>query len=137
MMASRVIAMHGKKMNNFKIGYHAESTIKHLLLNVISMDFNSPSLRTQICWNSFNTQLFISHHGKFKRSVHSSAWSAIQELFFFITELLQQICKHGQISRLEPDQVESLRSTPLKCHRCNAKPSNMQALKQHLRVHSN
>lgn len=56
---------------------------------------------------------------------------------FFITELLLRIRMHGKISRLELDLVEKFRTTPLKCHRCDAKPSNIRALKLHLRVHSN
>lgn len=139
-MALKVIAMQRKKLNDFLIGYHAESSINHLVLNVISIDFNSSALRTQTHWNSFNTELFIPHHGKFVINSHlqwSNNWSSKTLELSFISELLQRIRMDGKISKLDPIMAQTLHDTPLKCHRCSAKPCNMHALKLHLRVHSN
>lgn len=69
-VALKVIAMQGKQPKDFLIGYHAETSIKHLLLNVISIDFNASGLRTQSQWNSFNTQLFIPHDGERTMNFH-------------------------------------------------------------------
>lgn len=63
-MALKVIEMEGQKLDDFKIGYHAEPSMQQLHLHVISMDFNSPSLKTKKHWNSFNTEFFVPHHGK-------------------------------------------------------------------------
>lgn len=63
-MALDIIKMSKLKPYQFKIGYHAEPSMQQLHMHVISIDFNSPTLRTQRHWNSFNTKLFIPHDGK-------------------------------------------------------------------------
>lgn len=139
-VALKVIAMQGKKPMDFSIGYHAETSIKHLILNVISNDFNASDLRTQSQWNSFNTQLFIPHDGELRVNFLPLKRQKIDSHFsnrYFIVELLHRIQKHGNVSKLDPILVQTLYDTPLKCHRCGAKPCNMHALKLHLRVHSN
>lgn len=62
-MALHLIEENGRKPDEFLIGYHAEPSMLHLHLHVISTDFHSPTLKTPRHWNSFNTKLFIPHQG--------------------------------------------------------------------------
>lgn len=68
-MALNVIRFKGCQRDDFKIGYHAEPSMQHLHMHVISTDFNSPTLRTQRHWNSFHTKLFIPHQGKSEHGI--------------------------------------------------------------------
>lgn len=63
-LALKVIELNGQRLDDFKIGYHAEPSMQQLHLHVISTDFNSTSLKTKKHWNSFNTDFFVSHQGK-------------------------------------------------------------------------
>lgn len=60
LLAQNVIEISGRARDDFKIGYHASPSMQRLHLHVVSNDFESPSLKTKIHWNSFNTELFLS-----------------------------------------------------------------------------
>lgn len=59
-LAQNVIQVHGRTIDEFKIGYHAKPSMQRLHLHVISRDFHSPCLKTKKHWNSFNTPFLLS-----------------------------------------------------------------------------
>ena len=61
LLATNVIEIHGGHAANFKIGYHASPSMHRLHLHVISTDYDSPSLKTKVHWNSFTTPFFLLH----------------------------------------------------------------------------
>lgn len=61
--ALNVIDMNERQRHEFRIGFHAEPSMLHLHMHVISTDFHSPTLKTQRHYNSFNTALFIPYEG--------------------------------------------------------------------------
>lgn len=63
LMAHNVIEIKGQNSESFKIGYHAEPSMKQVHLHVISTDFDSPYLKNKKHWNSFNTEFFVPHQG--------------------------------------------------------------------------
>lgn len=62
-LALDLIQIKGHKPDDFKIGFHAQPSMRHLHMHVISTDFDSPTLKTHRHWNSFHTELFIPHQG--------------------------------------------------------------------------
>lgn len=83
-MALDIIKLNGRKKEEFKIGYHAEPSLLQLHLHVISMDFHSPTLKTERHWNSFNTKLFIPHRGKTMPYSHKYFEFKTKSLLFFL-----------------------------------------------------
>lgn len=63
LLATNAIEVTGLDENLFQIGYHSSPSMQRLHLHVISKDFNSPSLKTKIHWNSYNTKFFWNVHG--------------------------------------------------------------------------
>ncbi|XP_055304751.1 aprataxin-like protein [Sitodiplosis mosellana] len=112
LLAQNVIEIKGKQLDEFKIGYHAEPSMQQVHLHVISTDFNSPALKTKKHWNSFTTEFFVPHE-----------------------DLVKQIEVNGKVSKLNADVAKDLLSTPLKCHRCDAKPKTIPDLKAHILQH--
>jgi aprataxin len=45
-------------LKGFKVGFHAVPSMKQLHMHVISLDFDSPKLKTRKHWQSFNTAFF-------------------------------------------------------------------------------
>ena len=43
----------------FRFGYHAVPSMKRLHLHIVSQDFDSPRMKTQHHWNTFNTEYFM------------------------------------------------------------------------------
>lgn len=139
-MALDIIKLNGRKKEEFKIGYHAEPSLLQLHLHVISMDFHSPTLKTERHWNSFNTKLFIPHQGKTMPYSHKYFEFKTKSLLFFCCykfpiELMRRIFVEGMVLMMDPRLVFTLRQTPLKCHRCHAKLDTIQDLKSHLMIH--
>lgn len=64
LMALDVIRINGHQQKDFQIGFHAQPSMRHLHMHVISTDFDSPTLKTKRHWNSFHTELFIPYQGK-------------------------------------------------------------------------
>lgn len=64
LLAHNVIEISGRKLDEFKIGYHAAPSMHRLHLHVISRDFQSVCMKTKKHWNSFNTPFFLSSKGK-------------------------------------------------------------------------
>ncbi|KAH8399462.1 hypothetical protein KR215_011109 [Drosophila sulfurigaster] len=113
LLAHNVIEIRGEKIDNFKIGFHAEPSMQRLHLHVISKDFVSSCLKTKKHWNSFNTQLFLPYDS-----------------------LYTQLNIEGSIKRLSKDTKEALLSTPLKCNQCSFVAKNIPSFKEHLQNHS-
>lgn len=67
-LALDLIQIKDHKPDDFEIGFHAQPSMRHLHMHVISTDFDSPTLKTQRHWNSFHTELFIPHQGKVARN---------------------------------------------------------------------
>lgn len=59
LLAKNTIEVLGEKEDRFKVGYHAQPSMRHLHLHVVSRDFSSEFLKTKKHWNSFNTEFFV------------------------------------------------------------------------------
>lgn len=131
-LALDLIQIKGHKPDDFEIGFHAQPSMRHLHMHVISTDFDSPTLKTQRHWNSFHTELFIPHQGKVARN---PMWfdAILFCILFENLELIARIKEEGEIMPLDQHIVDELRRTPLKCHRCNVKQCTLSALKWHLK----
>lgn len=132
--ALNVIRIKGCQRDDFKIGYHAEPSMQHLHMHVISTDFDSPTLKTQRHWNSFHTELFIPHQGK-SEHICIVLHFYLNYVSEFSTELIARITEEGEIMRLDYRIIDQLRRTPLKCHRCSARLNKISNLKWHLRTY--
>lgn len=140
-MALKVIELKGQRVDDFKIGYHAEPSMQQLHLHVISTDFNSPSLKTKKHWNSFNTAFFVSHHGNSRHAISLVGFTGICLFrfnfisFHFFIDMVKRIEVDGKVAKLDPTTAKSLLGTPLKCHRCKETLKTIPALKSHLLKH--
>lgn len=143
-LAVNIIKVAGRKMEEFKIGYHAEPSLLQLHLHVISTDFHSPTLKTVRHYNSFNTKLFIPHQGEIRLLFcFPSEQKPLQvgdnhlhlSCDFFFSELVHRIMVHGKILKMDPVLVAALRQIPLVCHACHSMHETIQNLKSHLMLH--
>ncbi|XP_055697528.1 aprataxin-like protein [Phlebotomus papatasi] len=112
LMAKNTVEIIGGKLSDFKIGYHAQPSMKRLHLHTISNDFISSSLKTKKHWNSFNTDLFIPAR-----------------------KLYDMLENQGKIERYPAHVVNTLLSQDLQCNKCSYIAENMPNLKQHLLLH--
>ncbi|XP_031627737.1 aprataxin-like protein [Contarinia nasturtii] len=111
-LALNLIFSKDRRLEEFKIGYHAEPSLLQLHMHVISTDFHSPTMKTERHWNSFNTQLFIPHE-----------------------ELMRRLMDYGRISKMDPRLIDELRMTQLKCNRCDRTEESIIHFKEHLKCH--
>ncbi|XP_055679971.1 aprataxin-like protein [Lutzomyia longipalpis] len=112
LLAKNVVEVIGGKLSDFKMGYHAQPSMKRLHLHAISDDFISPSLKTQKHWNSFNTDYFIP-----------------------APKLRQMLEDCGKIEKLPDNELKALISQPLQCNKCSYQTNTMPSLKNHLLFH--
>ncbi|XP_015589195.1 aprataxin [Cephus cinctus] len=98
--------------HEFKFGYHAKPSMQRLHLHVISLDFDSPYLKTKHHWNSFTTDIFCP-----AKEVH------------------EELRRNGFVKRMTVEEYQKLLNTELKCHKCSERSKNMPGLKRHLRSH--
>lgn len=112
LMAKNTVEVIGGKFIDFKIGYHAQPSMKRLHLHAISNDFISSSLKTKKHWNSFNTDFFIPAR-----------------------KLYDMLENQGKIERYPEHVVKTLLSQDLLCNKCSYIAENMPNLKQHLLLH--
>ncbi|XP_037942645.1 aprataxin-like protein, partial [Teleopsis dalmanni] len=61
MLAIDVLEVKHFKLEDFKLGFHRDPSMRQLHLHVISQDFISDCLKTKKHWNSFNTKLFLPY----------------------------------------------------------------------------
>ena len=92
----------------FRYGYHAVPSLNRLHMHVISQDFESPRLRTQHHWNTFNTEYFID--------------SSV------VIDTLKQA---GKIE-VDEEKYEALLMLHMKCNRCSKRFEDISVLKSHL-----
>lgn len=96
----------------FRYGYHAIPSMRHLHLHVISQDFDSPCLKTKRHWNSFTTAHFVDS-----------------------SEVIRQLEENGRFTGITSEKSKKLLESELRCHKCEATFSTMPKLKAHIRGH--
>ena len=122
----------------FIYGFHSIPTMTQLHCHIISIDFDSPSMKTQKCWNSFTTRFFTPaiYFLKFLQ----------QEQLKMKNELILQTVHNDddddefeiKTPKLNSNQCmdynyyKSLTKTPLQCHKCLCKFGSMVDLKVHI-----
>lgn len=92
----------------FRYGYHAVPSMKRLHMHVISQDFESPRMRTQHHWNTFNTEYFIDS-----------------------STVIDVLESEGQLM-IDEEKYEALLTLPMKCNRCFKRYGDIFALKFHI-----
>ncbi|XP_034251095.1 aprataxin [Thrips palmi] len=97
----------------FKMGYHAEPSMNHLHLHLISDDFCSECLKTKKHYNSFTTDHFVDS-----------------------LKLIESVKKTGKAITVSHAEAEKLLKKSLVCFKCGEEISNMPKLKQHLARHA-
>ena len=95
----------------FRFGYHAVPSLKRLHLHIVSQDFDSPKLRTQRHWNTFNTEYFMDS-----------------------SMVIMEIENDGKIE-VDDEKYEALLTLRMKCNACSEKFSDIFQLKGHLQEH--
>lgn len=108
LLATNTIEVLGEKKDRFRVGYHAQPSMSHLHLHVISKDFSSEFLKTKKHFNSFNTKLFIDAE-----------------------VLRRELEEDGTIAKWNEAELKRLLGMDLKC--CGRIFSNMSKLKEHIR----
>ncbi|XP_076263035.1 aprataxin [Rhynchophorus ferrugineus] len=96
----------------FKMGYHAEASMHRLHLHIISVDMNSPCLKTKKHWNSFTTDFFLDSN-----------------------EIIENLRKNGKVLLPSKQLCETYMKSALKCHKCHDTARNMPELKKHILTH--
>ncbi|NXQ07154.1 APTX protein, partial [Vidua macroura] len=94
----------------FRMGYHAISSMSQLHLHVISQDFDSPALKTKKHWNSFTTDYFLNSQ-----------------------DVIEMVRSKGKV--MVKDHTSELLKLPPRCHCCKQQLSTIPQLKEHLRKH--
>lgn len=95
----------------FRFGYHAVPSLKRLHLHIISQDFDSPKLKTQHHWNTFNTEYFMDS-----------------------SKVIKDIERDGKIE-IDDKAYEALLKLQMKCNACSERFSDVCQLKSHLCEH--
>lgn len=116
----------------FKMGYHAIASMHILHLHVISIDMNSPFLKTKKHWNSFTTDFFLDSNGNkiyLKKSIF------IGKIKLLVVEIIENLRKHRKILLPSRDLCDTYLKSPLKCHMCQVTAKNMPELKRHILSH--
>lgn len=121
------------------IGYHAHPSLQPLHVHIISDDFDSPALKTQKHWNSFNTNFFVPaevvENNLFRCTQNMSSTIATADGSNIINSFDEQ---KSTISTLQPlpnkDTVDSLLDLPLRCHCCRKEYRYLPQLKEHIKA---
>ena len=104
--------VHRKKPNTkFGFGYHAVPSLKRLHLHIISQDFDSPKLRTNHHWNTFNTEYFMDS-----------------------SKVIEIIEKNGKIE-VDDEKYKALLKLRMRCNTCSKRFTDISQLKSHLQEH--
>ena len=104
--------VHKKEPNTlFRFGYHAVPSMKRLHLHIVSQDFDSPRMKTQHHWNTFNTEYFINS-----------------------SVVIDTLKKEGCIEVVD-EMYEALLTLSMKCNACSRRFDEIFALKNHLIEH--
>ena len=90
----------------YRYGFHAVPSMKHLHMHVISQDLDSVCLKHKRHWNSFTTTFFVP----------------LEELMIAVEK--------GDV---DFSYRENRLKDGLKCHRCGRAQTNMPQLKEHIR----
>lgn len=136
LLAKNVIEITGQDENTFKIGYHSEPSMQRLHVHVISDDFHSPSLKTKIHWNSYNTPFFWNVHGLYTHRQTCGCFLMIKSVtVHVVSDVHQEIKRNGTVVKPTPEISKKFLATALRCHKCDFTPKNVPDLKQHLIVH--
>ncbi|GAB0093136.1 Aprataxin-like protein [Sergentomyia squamirostris] len=114
LMGKNTVELIGGRLCDFKMGFHAQPSMKRLHLHVVSEDFISPCLKHKMHWNSFTTDFFIPCEKVRKR--------------------LQDF---GSIEKPSEFEMKELLKKELQCHKCSVRPRNIPQLKEHILKHQN
>lgn len=98
--------------HKFRLGYHAEPSMNHLHLHVISDDFCSDSLKTKKHYNSFTTDHFMNS-----------------------AKVMDCLKKTGKVTTPSRGDCEKFLKQPLVCFKCGENMATMPKLKEHLKSH--
>lgn len=79
-------------MDVIKIGVHANPSMTHLHVHLISPDFNSPSLKTKHHYNSFTTPFFVDLD-KFPLDSNDELWRVEVREAYVRGEMKCWICR--------------------------------------------
>jgi len=93
--------------SEYRYGFHAVPSMKHLHMHVISQDFDSPCLKHKKHWNSFTTTFFVP----------------LEEVFIAVEK-----------GDTDFQYRENRLKEGLKCHKCGRAQANMPKLKEHIRL---
>lgn len=107
MLAKNTVEVLGKTEDGFKVGYHAQPSMKHLHLHVISKDFSSEFLKTKKHFNSFNTDFFID-----------------------APRIRRELQEDGLVAQWSEATLKRLLGQDLEC--CGKSFPNMPKLKEHI-----
>lgn len=107
LLARNAIEVLGEKEDRFRIGYHAQPSMKPLHLHVVSRDFSSDWLKTKKHFNSFNTDFFID-----------------------ATRIREELQEDGLVAQWSEATLKRLLGKDLEC--CGETFSNMPKLKEHI-----
>jgi len=111
--AEELITKYGNNLN-FRIGYHAVPSMRHLHVHVISQDFDSPCFKTKTHWNSFTTEYFVDSK-----------------------TIMKQVEETGSVKLMDPVTAKELLAQALRCHVCKAEMKTIPKLKDHIKIHVN
>lgn len=111
LLAKNTIEVLGGNEDHFRIGYHAQPSMKHLHLHVISKDYQSDFLKTKKHFNSFATEFFID-----------------------APQLRRELEEDGIVAQISESRIKQLLCQELKC--CGKVFPNMPKLKEHLQLRS-
>ena len=106
--------VHKKEPNTlFRFGYHAVPSMKRLHLHIVSQDFDSPCMKKERHWNTFNTEYFMDS-----------------------SVVIKTLKKEGCIE-VNDKMYEELLTLSMKCNACNCSKrfNDIFALKNHLIEH--
>ncbi|KAL6043514.1 aprataxin-like protein [Balamuthia mandrillaris] len=94
----------------FRLGFHAVPSMRHLHMHVISQDFDSPCLKNKKHWHSFTSAFFIDAE-----------------------DFVQRLVTEGRI-QFEKERYEAMLKGGLACHRCSSPQKTIPALKAHIKT---
>lgn len=135
-LAQSVVQVHGRTIDEFKIGYHAKPSMQRVHLHVISRDFHSPCLKTKKHWNSFNTPFLLSTECKlFLGLLVITDNDSFTKFISILSDVIDQLEQSGRVQKLQEQTIKDYLASPLKCNSCQARLRNIPELKEHLARH--
>jgi aprataxin len=123
-------------------GFHAVPSLKLLHLHIISQDFDSPSLKKKVHWQSFTTGFFVQPNRLREmildvvRSSQAAATAANSSFFASASKNAEERAKASDSLEQRLRVGEKHLTADLRCHRvsCGTKCHNIPETLQHLKL---